>query len=425
MRKSVLDDGVNYSHVNVSFESYKFVKNSFLLELADAIRSFKGVENSELQDGTASIQLAEIVFRYTGIRLKFVFETFGPAVQPPCLDKNNPLVNDNFKLFFTSRDSLDLLNKSKGFLSGDVDMRTGKVSGVFSEFVSDCWMPAAEMTGRGVLSPEELASTLLHEIGHVWSLFYCMATTARTNLALAAIERDYRNERDVEKRRVILRKAADVAELKNLDTDSLANSEDTLVVETVFITNRIKEVRSALGETSKIYDQVNWEYMSDSYARAQGAGPYLSSALAKLYPSWHISKRGFASYAFLEFIKWSSLFVFPVAFVLLTALDSYPDNYDEPGYRLKRIRDQVVNDSKERNVPKESIQETLDTIKVIDEQIAEFTDRKQFLDKFITFIIPELRRAKTQRDEQRALETLLNNDLFIRSNELKLLGGKK
>jgi len=423
--KFKVGDDVDYRHVNLSVESFKFQKNSLLSEIADMFRSFYGHSDTDIQDGLLSSQMADLVFRNTGIRLKFILSTYGPAIQPPYMDRNNPLINNEYKGFYSSRDTLDMLSRSKGVLAGEVDMRTGKVSGVFSEFESTCYLPVKEIIGKGMLSPEELASTLLHEIGHVWSLFYCIANTARTNLAIAAIDRDYRNERDITKRRAILKKAIDVADIKDVDADALAESEDVLVVETVLITNKVRQQRALLGEAAGVYDEVNYEYMSDAYARAQGAGPYLSGALEKLFPGWHISKRSFGTYFFVELVKWSSLFLAPGVFFLLMAIDSYPNNYDEPGYRLKRIRDQLVNDSKNRKLPPKMLEQLMADIAVVEANIKEFSDHRQWYDILVTNLFPSMRRAKTQREFQRSLETLLNNELFVRSNELKLLGNQK
>lgn len=417
----VVDD---YRHVNVSMESFKFAKNFMMGEVTDLFRGTHGKTVSDVQESNFNLELADIVFKFTGIRLKFVLDNYGPAIQPPNVDRNNVLINNMHRDFYNSRDTLDIIAKAKTLVSGEVNMITGKVSGVFSEYVSLCYMPIKEIIGAGKLSPEELASTLFHEIGHVWTLFYTIANTARTNMALAAIERDYRNERSIERRRIILKRVGEALDVKDVDTDALAETESAEVVQIVFITNVRKKERAQMGEAAGYYDEVNYEYMSDSYARAQGAGPYLSSALDKLYPSWHISKRGPVMWFLVEVLKWASLTTVPSLLMIMMTLDSYPSMYDEPGYRLKRIRDQLVNDAKDRNVPKELSEKILEDIKVLDANIKEFNDYHQLHEILLTQIIPSLRRAKNQRELQRSLETLLNNDLFVRSHELKILGGK-
>ena len=174
-----------------------------------------------------------------------------------------------------------------------------------------------------------------------------------------------------------------------------------------------------------MYDFNTWEYLSDQYASRNGAGRYLVTGLAKLYDgSNHISFRGTAMYLAMEAIKIlliCTIQLMPLAFALISMDGAGDGTYDKPGARMKRVRDQIVENLKDKELSKDDFVRLKADLDAIDEVTKGINDRRQWLGVLWDAISPYSRKVYNQERIQQELESIAMNELFVKAAELKYM----
>lgn len=401
-------------------EGLAFQNKNFHAELTMAIESCRGMTQSQVLESNLDTRLAGIIDHYLNMKFSFDFGTFGPAVLPPMINRNNVMIMSMHRNYHSSADGIRLIKTASGAISGSLDLRTGKASGIFSQIVSRVYLPIIDIINPSRFTPGELAATLLHEIGHIWWYFYFISFTATTNQVIAGVSKGLDGSDDINGRIAILTTAQKELNLPDLKPEELAKSKNKTIIETVIVTNAVLKSRSLIG--SDIYDQTSWEALSDQFAQRWGAGLDLVTALDKLYRgSFNIAYRNMFVFMFYEAVKIAMMFVLPAISLLLIAADARPDAYDTPEARIKRIRDQMVEQAKDKKLPAELITRVLEDIDHIDSILESINDKRQLLAVFGDVVIPSMRNSRKQEMLQKDLEALAFNDLFIKSSELKQL----
>lgn len=403
----------------IALETIKFQSPIFFKELTVVFSEMKKLKKGEIADSEYAISLPKLVRNYTGLSVSFDIGDTPPSVEIPKLDKNNPLVNNFIREYLQSGEGIRMIKENNDKATGLVNLDTGKVSGVFSELQSTIYMPE-KMFYKTEFSAEELAAIVLHEVGHliVYYLYVCRSVT--TNQALSIISQNLLNAKDISEKEMILTTVKDKLKLKELDAEALAKSTNDKVIETVVITNLVKQTESELG--SNIYDFSSWEYLADQYATRMGAGRHLVTSLEKLYRGmFNISFRPIAIYLMMEAIKLALLFT-PLGQIgiILIAIDGSGDGtYDRPGARFKRVRNQIVENMKLDDITDETRERLNEDLKVIDDVMEKVNDRRQFLGVVWDTLVPYARKAYKQEKLQKELENIAANELFVKASELK------
>lgn len=94
--------------------------------------------------------------------------------------------------------------------------------------------------------------------------------------------------------------------------------------------------------------------------------------------------------------------------------------YDSMKVRYIRVRNDAVNQLKISGFTKEQTRAILDSIYAVDEIIKKTYDLRTLPNYIADLIFLDSRAAMKTYDEQRLLESLSSNDLFIHSAELRL-----
>ena len=426
VRKLIMDNVV----VN---ESILFQVNSQLFK--ELILSFKALQKEakdKISDSELVTNISKIIKHHTGLNVTLNIANNNPQVTIPMVNKNNVLVNSVIRNVVNSSDGLKLIAESKGAAKGSVNLKTGEVSGIFSEVSSTIDMPIYMFTTMQ-FTPEEISAIALHEIGHLVVYYEYMSRTVSTNQALAGVSKALDKSGTVEEREAVLITAKTALGLKDLDAKLLAKSNNKKVAEIVIITNIVKETVSELG--CNIYDLSTWEYLADQYAARHGAGRYLATGLEKVYNSiGNISFRSTPTYLAMEALKvfliispiivltiTGSMFISPLSLsIVLMMLDSDNPTYDRPGERIKRIRDQIVENLKDKKLDKDDIERLNADIAAIDIILKEVDDRRQFISVLWDIVSSTSRKARNQESLQKELEDLIVNDLFVMASKLKI-----
>jgi len=403
--------------MQTSLESVAFQSTQFRDELTVAMEALDGLDPKKVSDSEQEERLGKLIREYTGINAAVSFGQHMPAVKVPDINKNHSLINNYVRNYVLGADGLAMLQKNDGVMRGGIDLVRNKVSGVFTEFPVIIVMPVSMLKSN--YTAREKAAIVLHEVGHVFYFYALMANLATTNQALESMSKALDQSGSVEQREVVLLSVKKALKLDNLNEKELAKSTDKKIVEAVVLCSVTQQSRSQLGRS--IYDSTGFEYLADQYAARCGAYRDLVTGLEKLYKGYHnISFRSLPTYMFVEAVKISFLFFAPLVTILLCAMDGNDDRYDRPGARMLRIRSQIIENLKDRDLDKEDVVRLEEDLKVIDQVLEGVNDRRQFFGVLWDVLSPSARKDRNYTHLQQELESLATNDLFAKAAQLRV-----
>lgn len=440
------------NNTTLALESVQFQNQNFFKDLITIYRALKQLPSHEVIGSNLRLELGRTVKRHTGIDAVFSFEPNGGAyVSVPNLDRNHPLLRTIDRHYADHGAGLVSLDKHQGLLRGKVNLKTGHVSGFWSEYT--CVIGVSAYYILGPLSPEELAALTLHEVGHLFTYFEFVTRQVTTNQALAELSKKLDGSNSPEEREAVIAHLQGAHGVK-LDAKQLAQSPDD-VVEMVLIRFWAERAVSELG--SNIYDFSSWEYLADQYAARYGAARYVVTALAAMERTeGHISFRSTGEFLFMEAIKVSvmgaAMFAGGTFMILASLLGplmgegarmigravarqmlQYPfllikmdergdGRYDSPEARFKRLRNQTVEAMKLAHLPKSEYARLHDDLLAIDAVLATCNDRRQLIDVLkdtLRYPFNGGNPEQRQKELQQQLEALAANDLFVKAQEFR------
>lgn len=429
---------------SLGLEAVDFQYNKvFFQELVLAVAKLRALPR-RTKEAVVGINLGGIIEHHTGIKATCDVDSASYAnawVFPPMLDVNHTLLNDFWRFNGANKDSLDAIRRSGGAIKGTVNRTTGRVTGVFTQFT-----PAISVT-QGcfrVMSNEEIAAIILHEVGHCMSFFELLGQQMTTNMALKAASDAFLGNTSGEQRYKILTALEENLHIKFEDKDKLKDARPEVL--TTVVLKRVVEASRSEGGTP-LYDYSGWEYMSDQYATRCGAGRYLVTALDKMQKdagSYHIEAlRSPIGHLFLEAVSLVKVVIFGVSVAVLGSLGlvggivvtglvlafniwggglmSGQRTYDTPEARLKRMRNELVEGLKVQSISSEQRQALLEDLAVVDTVVKDYTDRKDIFEYLYTLLSPNRRQQEREMVIQQELEKLVSNDLYIRAAKFKNL----
>ena len=404
-------------------ESIAFQNTTFFDELTLAFDEVKNLKETDVGDSEPIYRISKIIKNHTNLNITIDAENdYPPCIDIPNIDRNNPLINAAQRAIVNSTDGLTMIESSNEVLHGTVNIKTAKVSGVFSDIKAKMYLGKAFIQGNKY-SSQELAAITLHEVGHLFTYFEFITRTVRTNQVLAGLSRILDGSENQEKREVALLSAKKALKLDKLDLSQLKDV-NTKTTQVVLIDALVQETRTELGYN--LFAESSWEYLCDQFSARHGAGVHLATALSKIYKSqYNISYRSLAVYLAVEMIK--VILIANLAFLgilfLVVMFDSQDGGgYDLPSARLKRIRDQATQYLKNKQISDVERRRILDEIESIDKLLAEMTNRKQLFTYIHEFFSKRTRDERAYRKLQYELEDIAMNDLYVKAAEFKLMG---
>lgn len=412
----------NFVNESIAQESILFQSGIFFKELTLAFTELKAGDRKSIKDNDAVSTIAAVIKHNTNINAAFILDDYGPCVEVPVLDKNHPLINELVRNYVDSADGIKMINNAKdGLARGSVNLKTSKVTGIFTDAPTKIHFPVSMIVSSKFL-PEELAAMMLHEVGHLFTYYEFISRTVRTNQVLAGLSKALDHSGTVEEREAILISVKTAMNLSELDTKKLSATNNNRVIEIVVVSNIVKTTESEIG--TNIYDMNTWEYLCDEFATRHGAGRYLVTAFDKLFREFgHRSFRSLPGFLCYEAIKLLLLVtLFPLLGLILIVCDGNGDGtYDEPGARMKRVRNQIVQNLKDNKLTKDDQLRLIADLECIDKLLKNVNDRRQFFGMLWDVLSPSARRAYSQEKIQQELESIAINDLFVKSASLKQL----
>lgn len=400
-----------------ALEEIHFQNGKFYAELTQAFEQFADLKAAKLPESGLYEQLAAVIHKHTNFKITVVNATHGPAISVPMMDKNHVLLPTFMRWAAHNADGKRMIAEAGGLIKGEVNLKTGKVSGMWADLDVHLIFPAALVASKE-LTAQEMAAIVLHEVGHFFVYCEFITHTVTTNYVLAGMARELDGSGGPDEREQVLVSVKKALQLKDLDTKMLAHASNNKVVETVVITGVARRIRSELG--SDFYDNTSFEALADQYAARQGAAGAVVSGLDKMNRAYahrsYLSTAGFWWYEALKFVlAVNPLFTVIMLYVGVTELNA-ATMHEPPEARFQRLRNQLVEQLKNRQLTAATYQKVKADLLAIDRVLREVNDRRTVFQ-----VLFGNSHGWDQMKLQKELELLAANDLFVKAQELSRL----
>ncbi len=326
---------------------------------------------------------------------------------------------------------------------GMVDLKTAKVSGVFSEkpIYTSISIPYL-MSNKVGMNKGEVTAILLHELGHVFNSFELANKLESGNLALATFASSVLNNQPREKLVFAYKELS-----KSLGEKPEFISEDgsLLLMKIDAFKKYFGFVRTQMSRYK--YDETTNESAADVFATRMGYGKELILSLEKLnvlFGTVVDQKQKDIDWVFLiSNVLWGSIAIcmaifgmilapLIIAAYLFLALTYYRKDsdtnlfsskgriiYDTDLDRYKRVRQQIVELLKAKSIPADIATPYIETLNEMDKIISKFPKDRTKIDFLAGLFDPDAKTNFSDYVLQRKLEDLAYSDLFVTSALLK------
>lgn len=428
---------------NISVESIDFQSNSMGKEIELAIQSFKDekVKNKDANESEEKRIIEAIISKHTSLKIKLDLETDAIAcIYLPTIHRNHLFIYQHFREYFEQKESTKIFDKIREVKEKHtVNLKTAKVTGIFSELETEVHLSLNMLLGSG-FTPAQITAILLHEVGHLFTLYEFVAREHYTNQVLAGVFKSVINKDSIKEREFVFEQAGIILGGNKDTLNELVNQNDTKVIAAVIYKKHIEYTKSELS--TEIYDATSCEQLADQFATRFGYGRELIEGLDllnKIFGSAEKSSSGNFLACFVQIAGTTSyllltilgaivgnpvtVLAFGVLFlsVMFSSGASRNDyTYDILKTRYLRIREQLIQRLKDKTVTDAESKLTLENLSKIDSIIKETYEIKLPLDRLFDYLFSKDKSVRASIDLQRDLESLAMNDFFIKSKELSL-----
>lgn len=414
-----------------------------LIESVKVLRSYgeQLQDSGKRADAITESGIEPTINQYTGLSVDIRLDPnlgINMAVMPPLVDSNHVLLN-SIQQQVTGDDPKDLqrLKKLKKQLTGSIDLEKGHVYGIYTQITSPIvigtqLLLAKNRDGSSLFDDDEIAAVVAHEIGHLMTYYEYIGRTALMTHVLGQASKQLTNTTSSKKKVEIAQVTGEILDLDNFEPQAFGEVDDASVFQSIVISEYVTKKTSATN--TSFYDRVTWEALADQYVSRLGGARPLTTVSDKIQRiSGNTAKNRFHREMTLATqilvsavitIAWpfSRLAAFLAGFIVtgLTVYNLTPDEYDAPKDRLQRIRNDMVDRMKDPNTTQDDrkwIQKEIEKIDVTIDNVVEFHAPYRAL---LRFVIPSVRRQMRYKKLIQQLEQLVNNELFVKSNQLQV-----
>lgn len=384
--------------------------------------------NKETIAAIKESKIQDVTKQYTNITVNLTVKDeygYNAAVIPPRIDKNHPLVNVYRREVFDNQDFYRVKRKTERSV-GKVDLDKGTVSGIFAEITSEIFVSQKIIKDKR-FTAEQAASLYLHEIGHVMTFYIYLGQTVLVTHVLGNLKRRL-NDAEVSEQRVeIMKEVRNDLDLDSISDDDLTNLKGDVAIQTLFLSAMVNNTRNS-DTGNPMIDTITAEALADQYVTRLGGGRILATTLDRMNryagADEYVSNMG---YLFRSIISIVAFIFFTVASAgLLLVLSVYIigfsvpfDEYDTLPQRINRIRNDIVDRMKDRNLSKDQRLVLKDDLEQVDAIQKEMKEREGVFLSIWFAVNPKARRQRKHMKYIHQLEDLANNDLFAVSNKLQ------
>lgn len=439
---SLATEMISFQHDKFGAEIEEIITKIY--EFCDKNRSLSYNELGQFISNDSLVRLLEdLIFKRTGIKTRIYSKgNIGGAINVMLFNEHHILLPDFLRGQVSKylQDQAALIEKSTG-KKGTVDLEKARVSGIFSEYEHEIYIPFHLNYLYANFTPAEQTAILLHEIGHAFTYYEFSDRLETTNQVMANLSKVMKDSSaNTEKRVYCLRELEECFGLKEKTLDELADEKSYTIFGLKLFKRYMEFVHSQVP--NELYNQTASEQLADNFATRFGYGRPLVTGLDKfeklcindahkkpsIFLAWlsliwtmgwificSLYIVGTAVYA----LVYMAMFVTVVLLGSGTAGRDY--TYDTTKARFKRIRQQFIEQIKTTDMDKKSLAKHITNIHEIDRVINSVFEEKLPLEKIANFIFPHNRKAEDSLDAQYLLEDLAHNNLFLKSAEMKVL----
>lgn len=419
-----------------SQEAIKYQDDGFAEHLTQLVGNYR-LATEAIAIEEYLLRISKLIFDRFGLKIRAVNE-YSLAIACPVIKRDHVLYTNLRKEYMDNKKALADLKKAKHRV-GTVNLNTARVGGYFSEVEFTLFIahPVVQL-----LSAEEAAAAILHEIGHAFTYFEYISRQVSTNIFLDAVTQRLAKA-DQQEMETVLIDAANYVGMPKDEVENLLKTKDAKVIQVEVISAAYKQTRSEIG--TDIYDGKQWESLADQFATRFMSTRQLASALDKLWKlAPNTSTRNTASYMFVEASKivlitsmyvvvglmdpFLGLLMIPFVAWMTIGITTFNETqapHDKPEQRILRLRTQLVQQLKDIKAPGLKVEALRLTIKsdleFLDEILKHLKDRRGVLTILSSLLSSDLRQVERERKMHQLLEALAYNPMFEAENDLNLI----
>ncbi len=433
----------------ISYQDKSFGnKLTYIFDLVKGLLNEKpGLTNINLVDNLKAdknIPLDEyvrnLITEYTNLNVEVLLSSGIPgAIMVFPFNRNHVFLPEMIRDNYYIKDEKKILKESVG-LKGSVDLKNGKVEGIFTTYKHTLYLDLKLLLSKLNLTGAQVTAIVLHEIGHAFTYYEYANRLAQTNELLAQLAFDIHNgDNSPEKREYIFKDIGATLQLSSEEVADLYNSNDKYILSSKIYKLYVKEI----GKMSKIskYDETNSEALADNFAVRQGYAKELVTALDSMYKgSPYQSDLTFALFwaseliwdfvvipvLILSFISSGALVAGTVFMLAMIAAYiaggsvAFKDmTYDELKQRYNRIRLGAIGALKNTDLNKDEVRDIIEQLDIIEGIVDNTKGYLPIKEHVMNVLNPFSWSINKEIQKQQNLEELGSNQLFIHSAKLR------
>lgn len=391
-------------------------------ELSVAIGELMNLRNPTTADYDR-VGLNKIINKHTNLNCKVVaFDDLNAYAMFIDVTKTNPLLYDMCKEWMGNETTKQEIRK-KGFLSGMIDLKAGKVYDDFAKVEIELGLGTYLLQRRFGFDAEEVAAILLHEIGHILSFFEMSIRILRTNWVLQEYVEDIVGESNYERRLIIVNDYEKTTGHPIVNKEAMATAKTGEAVNALLLDNEMMANYDELGKN--VYTITGTEKLADLYVGRMNFEEHLATGMYKLYDIFGVAPgaAGFLSNVLVAvFFAVFTIIIPPIMILLYLFLFFCPEGlyeelYDDPARRIDAMKRQIINRIKNEKHPATK-KELLDRYTKIEKLIEGKEDIMKPLPYIYKIISPWGRSTHRGKKLQYLLEDLGSSELRIAAERL-------
>jgi len=312
--------------------------------------------------------------------------------------------------------------------TGYVDLKNARVGGYLSEVKHYLIINYFKLKNYGIL-PEELTAIILHDIGHAFNGLETHHRLTTTNSTITDILNEINNNK-IDKAYYIFKTKF---KEKELEDAALGKDDNIKDFYSKLASSYIKKLDSHILNSK--YNETNYENLSDSFATRFNVGKDLVSGLNKMnikyWKAIYNNKFFYSILIFLDLLLSLSIIsahglvggiigILILSLLFGVVISSSNMTYDFPIERYNRIKNGIINNLKNRDLPNELVIELLEHIEAIDNFIKRTDYFKPIYSIIGEYINPIAFNNNYYTKLQQNIENTLNNILFVKSAKLSV-----
>lgn len=289
-----------------------------------------------------------------------------------------------------------------------------------------------------------IAATILHELGHAFTLLEYLTGVLTRNYQLGSIAQAIMKQTDRDSKLLIIDVVrAELTDKKNyphldnreyqaatgrkftvsgdiLDAQVILDAKSQEELTLYLINAGVKPYYSDNG--NYYYDTSGAEFLADQFATRLGAGLDLVIDLHAIYAN--NPERSLVSRCMLITLELLAFVIPWIAVIILVsvALTPYPiKQYDDPKDRIIRIRNEMVDALKDPDLEPKHKKRYIDDIERCNVLLREYNRYFSIIGFVVRMVFPSKRKQHNDMLLQKKLEALANNNLFTSAAKFELI----